>query len=374
MTQSPDVIVIGGGIIGLSIAREAALSGLSTHLIEQGEPGCGSSSAAAGMLMPHIENIRSSPLQPLALESRRLYGEFTDRVMRESGLDPHLLNEGSVLLARSDEGDAAIDTRASHLRESGLRVERLTPEDLARLEPGLAAGLTGGLLLSDDASVDNVILVRALHRAALRAGARIESGVRVRRLHTDHGRIVGVESDSGRCPAGAVVVAAGAWSGNLHAEEMPTPPTHPVRGQIVCLQPDTSPIRRIISVGPIYLVRRHDGRILIGSTMERVGFDTTTTAEGIATLLRDGLALVPALRRATLHSAWAGLRPATEDGLPAIGPGALPGLLYATGHLRHGILLAPITARLIVRLLRGENIGWDLSPFDPCRLVSTPAG
>ena len=371
MTQSPDLLVIGGGIIGLSIAREAAHCGLSTHLIEQGEPGCGSSAAAAGLLMPHVENIRSSPLQPLALESRRLYGEFVDRVSRESDLDPHLLNEGSVLLARRDEGDDALDARASDLREAGLRVEHLTPGDLTRLEPGLTADLTGGLLLSDDASVDNVILVRALHRAALRAGARIESGVRVRRLRNDRGRIVGVESDSGRSPAGAVVVAAGAWSGNLDAEGMSAPPTHPVRGQIVCLQPDTSPIRRIISVGPFYLVRRHDGRILIGSTMERVGFDTTTTAEGIATLLRDGLALVPALRRASLHSTWAGLRPAMEDGLPAIGPGPLPGLLYATGHLRHGILLAPITARLIVRLLRGEDAGWDLSPFDPRRFLRT---
>ncbi len=369
MTQSPDVLVIGGGIVGLSIAREAAHSGLRTHLIEQGEPGCGSSAAAAGMLMPLVENIRSSPLQPLARASRRRYGEFIDRVTRESDLDPHLLNEGSILLARSDEGGDALEARAADLRDAGVRVERLAPDDLARLEPGLATDLSGGLLVSDDASVDNVILIRALHRAASSAGARIESGVRARRLCIDRGRIVGVESDSGRYPAGAVVVAAGAWSGSIEAEGMPSPPTHPVRGQIVCLQPDTPPIRRIISVGPFYLVRRHDGRILIGSTMERVGFDATATAEGIATLLRDGLALVPELRRAALHSTWAGLRPATEDGLPAIGPGALPGLLYATGHLRHGILLAPITARLIVRLLRGDEPGWDLSPFDPGRLL-----
>ncbi len=374
MPRTTDVLVIGGGIVGLCIAREAAVAGLSARLIERGEPGCGASDAAAGMLMPHVECENASPLLSLALAGHRIYPEFVERVSGESGIDPHLLGDGGLLLARDRDETAALERRASFYRDAGLRVEILTHGDLRRHEPGLSGDIEGGLLLPDEASVDNVLLVRGLHRAALRAGARVETGVVVTRLSLEGGRVNGVMTGAGRRDAGVVVVAAGAWSGGIGAETLPSPPTHPVRGQMVSLRPSGTPFRRILAAGSLYLVRRHDGRILIGSTMERAGFDARTTASAVDSLIARAVALVPALGEASFEGAWAGLRPATEDGLPAIGPGAAPGLLYATGHLRHGILLAPITARLIVQSLRGEDPDCDLAPFHPRRLLPAAGG
>ncbi len=369
MPQHSDVVVVGGGIIGLAVAREAARAGMAVRLLERGQTGSEASSAAAGMLAPQIEAEAAHPLLSLCLAARDLYPAFVRAVRSESGVDPALLEGGTLVLARDAEGVAALDRRYVYQRSLGLDVERLSGDELQRLEPGIVSGLAGGLLLPRDWSIDNVLLLRALHLSAVSAGARVQPGVCVTGLVVERGKVRGVESELGRFLARAVVIAAGAWSGMIPGHGIPPVPTHPVRGQMLCLgRTEPAPTRALFTEG-CYLVPRSDGRLLVGSTMERVGFDTHVTAEALGRLLSAALSLVPSLRGATFRSAWAGLRPATDDGLPAIGPGPLPGLLYACGHLRNGILLAPITARIIVRLVRGEEPGCDLVPFDPSRLA-----
>jgi glycine oxidase len=372
VTRSNDVVVVGGGIIGLALAREAARAGLSVLVLEKGEPGRESSSAAAGILAPQIEAETAHPLLSLCLASRDLYPDFAREVRSESGIDPDLMERGTLVLARDPESIAALDRRHAFQRSVGLEVERLAGDDLRRLEPDLAPVFEAGLFLPRDYWIDNVRLLRALRLSAERAGASLVTGVRATGLVVERGKTRGVETEQGTHPAGAVVIAAGAWSGEIGARDLPPLPMHPVRGQIVSLSPRDSAPRRVLFAESSYLVPRNDGQVLVGSTMETVGFDKRVTAEAIAALIDFALSLIPALRRADFHSAWAGLRPATDDGLPAIGAGPVPGLLYACGHLRNGILLAPLTARIVVRLLRGEGPGLDLSPFDPTRFARSP--
>lgn len=372
MAGGADVLIVGGGIIGLSIAREAARAGLAVRVLEKGRPGCEASEAAAGMLAPQVEADLPASLRALAVESRDLYPAFVEAVREESGIDPGLLEDGTILLARDAPREIAdLERHAGLLVPLGLPFERLGPDDLRRLEPSLNPGFAAGLLLPRDVSVDNALLVRALHVAAARAGARIDSGACATRLVVERGRVVGVESGGLRLEAESVVVAAGAWSGEIVGPGLPALRTHPVRGQMVCLDPHGLPLRRILCAADGYLVRRRDGRLLAGSTMEKVGFDKRVSASGVAGLVGAAIGMVPSLADAPVLAMWAGLRPATDDGLPAIGPGPAPGLLYACGHFRNGILLAPVTALILCRLLRGERPGMDLAPFSPLRLMSS---
>ncbi|HEU4400980.1 MAG TPA: glycine oxidase ThiO [Candidatus Polarisedimenticolia bacterium] len=372
MGGNADVLIVGGGIIGLAIAREAAGAGLSVILLEKGTPGGETSTAAAGMLGAQIESEGPDPLLDLCLRSRDLYPAFAREVQAESGLDPCLLDEGTIQVASGGVEALGLERQHAFQRSLGLPVERLDRQDLMRLEPALAPGFEAALYLPHDRSIDNALLVRALRLAAGKAGARLHHGAGVRRLLVERGRIVGVEADGGRFTAGAVVIAAGAWSGEIRAEGTGSIPTHPVRGQMICLEPPGRPVRHVVVSTGCYLVPRRDGRLLVGSTMERVGFDSRVTAGGIASLASAAVTTIPVLREAPWHSTWAGLRPATSDDLPAIGAGPAPGLWYACGHLRNGILLAPLTARIVVRLLRGEGAGVEIGPFDPRRLVERP--
>ncbi len=368
-----DVLVVGGGIIGLAIAREAARAGLRVRLLEKGEIGREASSAAAGLLGPQLGAERPDPLLSLCLASRDLYPAFAREVADESGLDPALLDPGTLVVATGGGEAETLDRQCAFQRSIGLSAERVRGGELRRLEPSLSEDWVEGLYLPRDRSVDNVLLVQGLERAAERRGARLRRGARVDRLLVQDGRVVGVQAGPERLGAGAVVIAAGAWSGEIAGDGLAPVPSAPVRGQIVCLGPAAVP-GRPLHAGDFYLVPRRDGRVLAGSTMERAGFDRRVTAAAIATLTAAAIALVPALRDAPFHSAWAGLRPATGDDLPAIGRGAAPGLLYACGHLRQGVLLAPVTAVVILRLLQGEDPGFDLAAFDPRRFQDVVTG
>jgi len=361
-----DVVVVGGGIIGCAIAREAARAGLRVHLLEKGAIGGEASGAAAGLLCPQAEADPDDPLFGIGLASRDLYPEFVRQVAEESGIDPALSERGTLLLARPGPEADGLDRTAASQRALGLAAERLSGEPLRRMEPGVHPDWSEGLYLPRDWSIDNAVLMRALEVSAARGGARIQSGVRVDRFLVEGGRVAGVMAGGERVRAGAVVVAAGAWTSDIGGPGIPPLPSSPVRGQIVCFGPAPAPAGALYTHG-FYLVPRRDGRVLAGSTMERAGFDKSVTGSGLASLSASALALVPALGGAPLHSVWAGLRPATPDERPAIGRAQAPGLLYACGHLRSGILLAPLTARVIGRLLREEDPGMDLSPFDPRR-------
>jgi len=362
-----DVVVVGGGIIGLSIAREAALAGLRVRLLERGEIGREASSAAAGLLSPQAEADRAGPLFTLGLSSRDLFPEFAGRVAEESGLDPALSHRGTLVAARLGPETEELDRRFAFQRSLGLPAERFGGEALRLMEPALHPDWCEALYLPRDLTVDNVILVQGLRLSAARLGVRLQEGVRADRLLVENGRVVGVGAGGGCARAGAVVIAAGAWSGEVAGPGIPPLPSSPVRGQILCLGPAAAPVFPIFS-HLCYLVPRRDGRVLAGSTMEQAGFDRSVTGAGLRDLSAGALALVPALATAPFHSAWAGLRPAHPDGLPAIGRAA-PGLLYACGHLRNGILLAPVTARVVARLLADQDPGMDLAPFDPGRFL-----
>jgi glycine oxidase len=364
MIPSTDVLVVGGGVIGLAIARQVARDGLSVRLLEKGEPGAEASTAAAGMLGPQVDAEEPGALLAIGLRSRDLFPGLVAELREETGVDPGMIDRGALRVAG---GDAALERQWSFQRSAGLPVERLDRAALSRLEPHLDPSLEAALFFPRDRCVDNVALVRALRLAVERAGVDLRPATPVDRLSVSRGAVVGAES-AGECfAAGAVVVAAGAWSGGIRGEGVPGLPTHAVKGQIVCFGPGPAPVSRVVVGDGGYLVPRRDGRILAGSTMELAGFDKRVTAGAVADLSAVALRLAPGLRDAPFHSAWAGLRPATGDDLPAIGPGPVPGLWYACGHLRNGILLAPVTARAVARMIRGEAADRDMEAFDPRR-------
>lgn len=373
MQRAVDVVVVGGGVIGLAIAREAARAGMSVRLFDRGEPGGEASGASAGILAAQLEAHHPGPLLAPALASRALYPDLAAALLDESGVDVDLRRDGALVVAR---GAAMADELARTFefqRGLGLPVERLDAAGLRSAEPALTEAAVFGLRLPDEASLDPVRLVDALRLAAERAGAEIAARTEVEALLVSGGRVSGVRAAGGAAhPAGAVVIAAGAWSGALAGPGIVPPPSEPVRGQIVVFEAPGL-IRHVLSGGTGYLVPRTDGRVLAGSTMERAGFDRRVTAEGLAHLAAAALALVPGLAPASFHRAWAGLRPAAPDGLPVVGAGAVAGLLYACGHLRNGIVLAPLTARAIAGMLRGEAAvvdGIDLGPFSPLRFAA----
>jgi len=370
MKRTVDVVVVGAGVIGLAIAREAARAGMSVRLFDRGEAGGEASSASAGILAAQLEAHHPGPILPLALASRALYPGLVAALREESGVDVDLRRDGALVVARGAAMADELERTFQFQRGRGLAVERLDAPGLRRAEPALTEAAVFGLRLPDEASLDPVLLVRALRLAAERAGVGLTTGTEVAGLSVAAGRVTGVRSaDGAEHPAGAVVIAAGAWSGALSGPGIVPPPSEPVRGQIVAFAAPNL-IRHVLHGGTCYLVPRSDGRVLAGSTMERAGFDRRVTAEALAHLAAAALALVPGLAPASFHRAWAGLRPAAPDGLPVIGTAATPGLLYACGHLRNGIVLAPFTARAIVGMLRGEVDvvdGIDLGPFSPLR-------
>jgi glycine oxidase len=367
-----DVVVAGGGVIGLAIAREAARSGLRVVLLERGETGGEATGASAGMLAAQFEAHEAGPLLALSLKSRALYPEFVRGLEADAGMRVDLRREGALVVGLDEAGRRTLAQTAEAQRRMGLDVETLGADGIRRLEPAIAERATGGLLLPHEHTVDPRLLAAALRRAAEKAGAEIRTGAEVTGLVAERGAVRGVRvSGSADLAAREVVVAAGAWAGRLGAAGFVSPPSEPVRGQMLCFSaPDL--IRHVVASEEVYLVPRSDGRLLAGSTMEHVGFDRSVTAEGILRIAAAALRLVPRLAAAPFHSAWAGLRPAAPDGLPVIGR-AGPGLLYACGHLRNGIVLTPITALRIAQLLRGEHPDEDFAPFDPKRFDARAA-
>jgi len=365
MTRATEVLVIGGGVIGLAVARAAARSGMSVRLLERGAVGGEASGAAAGMLAAQLEAHAPAALQALALRSRDLYPGFVRDVEAESGVEVDLQPAGALLVARDAASAAALEEMHRVQHHAGLPGELLDGPALRRREPAITDRAVRGLHLPLEWSLDPPRLVNGLRIAAERAGVELMERREVRRIEVEGGRVAGlVMVDGTRFAAGHVVVAAGAWSGLL--EGAASPPSEPVRGQIVCFEAPGR-LRHVVADEAAYLVPRGDGRILVGSTMERVGFDRRVTGAGIARLAAAAIDLIPALESATFRTAWAGLRPGSPDDLPLIGAGDIEGLLYACGHLRHGIVLTPITAQIIERLLRGADPGVALGPFAPGR-------
>ena len=375
--SSSDVVVVGAGAVGLAVAWRAAQTGLRVTVLERaGKAGAGTSSVAAGMLAPISETIATElPLVRLGLESVNIYPAFVEELQAATGMDPGYLRCGTLLAAR-DGDEAAALARELELRQSlGLTVHRLLASEARRLEPALAPTLRLALEIPDDHAIDPRKLTAALAQALTAAGGELRLGAPVNGVATSGDRITGVRLDDGsEVPAGDVVVAAGPWSSAL--DGIPggaTIPVHPIKGQILRLHDPAGPgmLTRVLRMTGGYLVPRGDGRYVLGATMEERGFDTTVTGGGVYDLLRNAFELLPSVTELVIDELSAGLRPATPDNLPALGPGAIPGLHWAVGHYRHGILLTPITAELVVKALVGEGAVPD--EFAPQRFAGVTA-
>ena len=370
MTRTADVVIVGGGLIGCSLAAELAERGVSVTVIERAEPGSEASGAAAGMLSPQADAAESSPLFDLAIESREFFPEWARRAREETGIDIGFRRTGILRVFREQEAPERHSVEWQRAR--GLRAEERPCESLpAPLAARLAPGLRGGVFFPDEAVVDPRRATRAAWLLAERRGVRVETGNSVRRFTIERGVCRGVETDTGAISSGAVVDAAGAWAafdGNLPVAV----PVGPVRGQIVEVRLPGRPLETVLSSEEVYLVPREDGGVLIGSTIEHVGFRKEVTAGAVRQLLDAAARLCPEVSSARFVTAWAGLRPGTPDGWPILGESGVEGLFFAAGHFRSGILLAPATARRLADLLTKRSEG-ALSAFSIDRFAGLPS-
>ncbi|HWC25865.1 MAG TPA: glycine oxidase ThiO, partial [Solirubrobacteraceae bacterium] len=359
-TATTDVAVIGGGVIGLAIAWRAAQRGHAVCVLERSELGAGASHVAAGMLAPVTEaDAGELALLDLGLRSARRWPRFAAELSDAAGTDPGLRRSGALVVARDRDEAEALERELALRRELGLEVERLLPSAARRLEPALAPTVRLALDAPGDHAADPRSLVLALAEAARRAGVTLRTGAPAQGVERHAGHVSAVRLAGGELVrAGQVVVAAGAWSGAI--EGLPRIPLRPVKGQILRLRDPAGPglLERIVRFEGGYLVPRGDGRYVLGATMEERGYDTTVTAGALYELLRDAGELVPGVHELVVEEISAGLRPATPDNAPLLGPSEeLAGLHWATGHHRNGILLAPVSADIVADALDGDTGG-----------------
>jgi glycine oxidase len=379
-SRALDVAVAGGGAIGLAVAWQAAKRGLRVAVFERGEPGGGTSRVAAGMIAPISEARRSEqPLLGLSLASARAYPQFIEELEEASGEEPGYLACGTLAVARDYDEAEALERELTLRQELDLPVRRLRPSEARALEPSLAPALRLALEVPDDHAIDPRTLIKALVLAAINAGVEIRTSAEIERLSITGERITGLVLTGGESiTAEHVVIATGVWSGSLGGlPDDARVPIRPVKGQILRLHDPSGPglmTRALRMQGSGYVVPRGDGRYVLGATTEEKGFDTTVTAGPVFELLRDAIELLPGFGELVFDELIAGLRPSTPDNAPALGPGALGGLHWATGHYRHGILLTPITAQLVVPALTGEEPPALAAPFSPSRFAELPVG
>jgi glycine oxidase len=350
MSVIPDVIVIGGGVIGLSISRELKLRGVGrVRLLEKGRVGREASWAAAGILAPQVEADEDGDFFRLCYASNNIYPDYAAGLLAETGIDVELDQRGT-LYAGFDECDAEeFEQRHRWQSDAGLSVEKLGRAGINVLEPNVSDRAECGLFFPDDGQVENRKLVEALTASVRSLGVEIEEGVEVNEIITGAGNVEGVETSNGHIHCGHVVIATGAWSSLIKIGDSALPvKVKPIRGEMICFEPGEVNVQHVVYSSRGYLVPRADGRLLAGATAEDVGFDSETTADGRRTLINVAEEIIPALNEHKPTDHWAGLRPYADGGLPFIGKvEGVGGLFAAVGHFRNGILLTPITARII---------------------------
>jgi glycine oxidase len=368
-----DAVVIGAGLIGLACAWRAAKRGLSVLVVERAaEPGAGSSGVAAGMLAPVTEaDFGEEPLLRVNLAGRERWPAFAAELEERTGMPTGYRETGALVVAADRDDAGALRRLHEFQRGLGLDVEWLTPGACRRLEPGLSPRIAGGIAAHGDAAADPLATARALTAAV----DELALGVRVEAIEHSRGRVTGVRTDSGVVSCDAVVVAAGAWSAEL-APEGEGPPVRPVKGQILELRARAgmdAPLDRIVRTPRCYMLARGDGRVVLGATVEEQGFDTAVTAGGVYRLLEAAWEVLPEVGELELVEAHAGLRPGTPDNRAVVGPGELDGLVWATGHWRNGVLLAPLTGEAVAELLASGAMPEELAPLSPARFAEGAA-
>jgi glycine oxidase len=345
--KSWDAIIIGGGIIGLSLSIELRKRGASVLVVERGEPGREASYAAGGMLA-NCGDETPERLQPLATASADMYPEFVHELQDESGMKVDLRDHGTLLFPPTGHGLEKI--KGAHP----------LPAPLTELEPALVAGNRPVVFLKERSVCPRALVAAAL-QAAKHRGVDVSSGTPVLSIKLSGSHAAGVTTSKTSYRAAKVVNCAGAWAGEIPPYDFTT---RPVKGQMVCFaMPSRDMLRHVIRSPEIYLIPRSDGRLLAGATVEEAGFDKRTVPDTIQQLSRAALVMLPALKDARLLEAWAGLRPGTPDNLPILGTTPTPGYYIATGHFRDGILLAPITARVMADVMAGKKPDYDLAAF-----------
>ena len=353
-----DVVIIGAGVIGLSLALRLRDGHCSVLVVEKHEP-AGEATHAAGGMIAHCDPHTPAALQPLADASAALYPDFVREIESASGDFADLRDAGTIAVF------------PHHLTPSHDGARPLSADDLARLEPSLR--LTGSAWFLPERCVDPRGLGRVLAKSCKKRAVDFATGSEVLEVLTAAGRAAGVRTTHATYHSAAVVNCAGAWAANIAPLAVPT---HPVKGQMVCVVPQTSTphaaplIRHVVRTPDIYIIPRSDGRILLGATVEDAGFDKRTDPQTIQRLYHAGLHVAPALSATRIHDAWAGLRPGSPDNLPIVGETAIPGYFAATGHYRDGIMLAPATATALAQLMTGTQPIIDLAQFSPLRFAS----
>ncbi|MEO6810199.1 MAG: glycine oxidase ThiO [Isosphaeraceae bacterium] len=374
MMTGTDVAIVGGGVIGLSIAYALARRGVLATVIDSGELGRAASWAGAGIISPPSERMLNDPSVALRSLSARLHAEWFEQLLEETGIDNGYRLSGGVDVALTAEEDDALRASAGRWRAQGIAFERLEPGDFSRVEPELNPALRVAYYLPDRAQIRNPRHVKALIAACQTRGVTLRPGLGAGGFATSGDRINAVLTAEGPLPCGRVVVAAGSWSAPLLARLGIDAPTPPVKGQIVLLRADGPRPHRVVEHGHRYLVPRDDGRVLIGATEEDAGFDTRSTPLAVLDLITEALFLCPSLAEAEIERTWAGLRPGSFDGRPYLGQGpTFANLIVATGHRRTGLQLSTGTAEVIADLLLDQPPRLDLAPFRLGREPGAPA-
>src|SRR5579875_1609533 len=370
--ETHDILVIGGGLIGCSIALRLAQQKLRVSVFDQGKPGMEASSAGAGMIAPQGETTQPDAFYELCAASRDLYADFVAEVEELSGRKVGFRRDGTLMAALDEDQQHELQEIYEAQTKAGLKVERLSPPEARRRSPQLSEEIRDALFIPEDYWIDNVRLMEALEQACRRVGVSFYPHAKVTRLIASNGRVESAEiraesgSISGHYAAGQFILAAGAWSGEIAATLGISLPVKPCRGQMIEFE-GAEDFPFVLRAGHHYLVPRSGGRVIAGSTMEYASFEKAVTGEGLRSILEGAVRMAPMVKKLRFRAAWSGLRPDTEDHLPILGCGEIRNLVFATGHFRNGILLTPITAQLISELILKGSTSRPLERYSPAR-------
>jgi glycine oxidase len=373
--SKPKTAIIGGGVIGLSVGWRLAQAGCAVEIFERGEAGKGASWAAAGMLAAGVETEPGElALHGLCRASQEAWPGFAAELEAASGQSVELRQEGTLMVALNRDDTAQLRYTHDFQRAHGIALEWLTGAEARQREPYLHPNLAAAVYCAGDHQVENRKLVRALRAAFIAAGGKLHEHTKVAAIESAAGHVTGVVLDDGHVEADVVLLAAGAWSGEIAGlPPAAKPPVRPIKGQMLALRMDPAAplLRHVVWTPRVYLVPREDGRLIVGATTEERGFNGDLTAGGIYSLLEGAWRALPSVEESPIDEMWVGFRPGSRDDAPLLGPGEIEGLVYATGHHRNGILLTPVTADSIARYILTGKVAEVIRPFAISRFAGT---
>ncbi len=368
MAESFDALILGGGIIGASLAEELSRHGRHVALIERDRIGAEASTAAAGILSSQADVAQPDAFFDLCQASRKMYPRWIEHVQRRSGLSVGYSVDGVLHVAMNSKEEKLLDKRIRWQLKRGLKVTRLSPREAKRFNAAIDGRIKRAYFFPTEAQIDNALLMAALGAACQKAGVETREGVTATRLRMEGGEIKGVDTDRGAFDAPIVVNCLGSWAGVEGLTPQPLPVV-PIRGQMLVFDGPKGSFRTPVIGERAYAIQRRDGRVLVGSTLEPAGFHKALTLGGMHEILCGLRHITSAVNNWTYLTAWAGLRPCAPDKLPVMGQTSVKGLYVATGHYRHGILLAPVTAHILTELILNGRTGFDIEPFSPLRFT-----